>query len=129
MLRMPAFQVHQPTTAAEAVRLRVDLPASMYVAGGTDLLVNLKHHLHRPEHLVSLAKLTDFDTIQQTEGTLRIGAGVTLHQLTTDALVQAEVPGLATAAGLIAGPQHRRMGTLGGNVMLDTRCLFYNQTL
>ncbi len=129
MLRMPPFQVHAPTTAAEAVALKAELPDSLYVAGGTDLLPNLKHRLHTPSHLVSLASVRGFaELTREGDGTLRLGAGATLHALATSELLQREVPGLADAASRIAGPQHRRMGTLGGNVMLDTRCLFYNQT-
>lgn len=129
MLRMPGFEVHLPASAAEAVALRAELPESLYVAGGTDLLVNLKHRLHAPSHLVSLARVEGLGGITlQDDGTLRIGATTTLHEVATSPLVTREAPGLAQAAGLVAGPQHRRMGTLGGNVMLDTRCLFYNQS-
>ena len=126
---MPEFELHLPRTAAEAVSLRSSLPESLYVAGGTDLLPNLKHELHRPKHLVSLAQVEGLDGISvRADGTLRIGARTTLHALATDERLRVEVPGLSLAASLVAGPQHRRMGTLGGNVMLDTRCLFYNQS-
>lgn len=129
MLRMPELQVHLPATAQEAVHLRSTLPESMYVAGGTDLLPNLKHHLHAPQHLISLAQVAALGTITESEaGGLRIGATAPLHDVATSALVQRSAPGLAEAAAVVGGPQHRRMGTLGGNVMLDTRCLFYNQT-
>ncbi|MBW2254283.1 MAG: FAD binding domain-containing protein [Deltaproteobacteria bacterium] len=129
MLRMAPFEVHLPTTAAEAVALRRDLPESMYVAGGTDLLVNLKHRLHAARHLVSLSAVEELVGIEASgDGTLRIGAGTALHRVAESEVVRDGVPALAIAAGLVAGPQHRRMGTLGGNVMLDTRCLFYNQS-
>jgi 4-hydroxybenzoyl-CoA reductase subunit beta len=129
MLRMPEFEVHTPSTVADAVYLRASLPASMYVAGGTDLLVNLKHRLHAPSHLVSLLAIPELRGIAlAADGTLRIGSGTTLHEVATSEMVLREAPGLALAASLVAGPQHRRMGTIGGNVMLDTRCLFYNQT-
>jgi 4-hydroxybenzoyl-CoA reductase subunit beta len=127
---MPEFEVHLPKTPAEAVAAFASLPDALYVAGGTDLLPNLKHELHRPKHLVSLAEVDGLAGVElERDGTLRIGAGTTLHAVATDALVAAELPGLSRAASLVAGPQHRRMGTLGGNVMLDTRCLFYNQSL
>lgn len=129
MLRMPEFQVHLARSAAEAVALRSTLPGSLYVAGGTDLLPNLKHQLHAPAHLVSLEHAGLAGIALEPDGTLRIGAGTTLHAVATDDTVRRELPGLARAASLVAGPQHRRMGTLGGNVMLDTRCLFYNQSL
>jgi len=126
---MAPFDVHTPATAAEAVALRTRLPDSMYLAGGTDLLPNLKHRLHAPQHLVSLRGVEDLVGIaRDADGTLRVGAGTSLHAVATSETVGAAVPALARAAGLIAGPQHRRMGTLGGNVMLDTRCLFYNQS-
>ena len=129
MLRMPPFEVHLPTTAQEAVCLRATLPESMYVAGGTDLLPNLKHRLHTPQHLISLSEVQGLADISMADdGTLVVGALATLDTIATSETVQRETPGLAQAAGAVAGPQHRKMGTIGGNVMLDTRCLFYNQT-
>ena len=129
MLRMPPFELHLPTTASEAVDLRSALPESMYIAGGTDLLPNLKHRLHAPQHLVSLSEVEGLDAISMAhDGTLEIGARSTLHAIATSELLLQEVPGFPEAAGVVAGPQHRQMGTIGGNVMLDTRCLFYNQT-
>ncbi|MBA2320549.1 MAG: FAD binding domain-containing protein [Deltaproteobacteria bacterium] len=128
MLRMPAFEVHKPRTAHDAVLLRATLPDSLFVAGGTDLLPNLKHWLHQPKHLVSLLDLPELRGItREADGTLHLGAAVTLHEMATSPLL-AEIPALPLAASLVAGPQHRRMGTIGGNVMLDTRCLFYNQS-
>ncbi|TNE92313.1 MAG: 4-hydroxybenzoyl-CoA reductase subunit beta [Deltaproteobacteria bacterium] len=126
MLRMQPFEVHLPTTVAEAARLRAELPESLFVAGGTDLLPNMKHGLFTPKHLVSLSHIDGFTGVTHGEdGSLRIGAGTTLDTLAADESLPA---GLSKAAGLVAGPQHRKMGTLGGNVMLDTRCLFYNQS-
>lgn len=129
MLRMPEFEVHVARSAEEALELRSTLPDSLYIAGGTDLLPNLKHNLHAPKHLISLAHIEAMRGIaMDADGTLRIGSGTPLQQVADSPLVQREAPGLARAAALVAGPQHRRAGTLGGNVMLDTRCLFYNQT-
>lgn len=128
MLRMPVFDVHLPKTAAEAVAMRRELPQSTFVAGGTDLLPNLKHGLGAPKHLVSLSHISELKGIQLTDERLTIGAGTTLHSITEHPLVAGFAPSLALAASTVAGPQHRRMGTLGGNVMLDTRCLYYNQS-
>ena len=126
MLRMQPFEVHLPSTADEAARMRAELPDSMYVAGGTDLLPNIKHGLFTPRHLVSLSHIDGFKGICADEdGTLHIGAGTPLDRIAHSAEVP---PGLSLAASTVAGPQHRRMGTIGGNIMLDTRCLFYNQT-
>lgn len=129
MLRMPRFEVHLPRTGSEAVALRASLPQSTYVAGGTDLLPNLKHGLAGPKHLISLSHVAEFGGIAiEEDGTLRLGAGTSLQTIADSDRVRSFLPALASAAGSVAGPQHRRMGTLGGNVMLDTRCLFYNQT-
>jgi 4-hydroxybenzoyl-CoA reductase subunit beta len=127
---MPEFEVHQPRTASEAAQLKLKLPDAMFVAGGTDLLPNLKHQLQRPKHLISLAEVDGFSGVcQDDDGSILVGAGTTLHALAHHPTVLDQVPGLSLAASLVAGPQHRRMGTIGGNVMLDTRCLFYNQSL
>ncbi|MCB9676767.1 MAG: FAD binding domain-containing protein [Alphaproteobacteria bacterium] len=127
MLRMPAFTLQQPASVDEAVRMRAELD-SLYLAGGTDLLVNLKHHLQRPAHVIDLRGLPGLDGIEVGADAIRIGALTPLATVERDARVRDIVPGLAEAVASIAGPQHREMGTLGGNVMLDTRCLFYNQT-
>ena len=127
MLRMPPFVYHAPSTAEDAVAAYHDLGNAMYIAGGTDLLPNIKHRLFTPAHLVGLGGLPR-GRIEETDTTLRIDAGVTLDVLSRDPLVNAHVPALSESAGLVAGPQLRRMGTLGGNVLLDTRCLYYNQT-
>ncbi len=129
MLRLPPVQMHQPDTAEGAFELVNELPEAMYVAGGTDVLVNLKHGLHDAQHLVSLSHLDELRGIElSADGTLRIGAGTAIQTVADSSVVQREVPGLASATSRIAGPQHRRQGTIGGNVLLDTRCLFYNQT-
>jgi 4-hydroxybenzoyl-CoA reductase subunit beta len=129
MLRLPEFQVHQPVTLEDAVRLHTTLPDARYLAGGTDLLPNLKHELDRPQHLIALGGVSGLVGVEEIDGgALRVGALTPLQDVADSAIVRARVPALAEAAGLVAGPQHRRMGTLGGNVMLDTRCLYYNQT-
>ncbi len=127
MLRMPAFRYHHPCSAEEAIQAWHDHDGAMYIAGGTDLLPNLKHHLHGPAHLVGLTGLPRAEVHRGEEGWV-LDAGLTLHRLSTHPQLQAELPPLAAAAGLVAGPQIRRMGTLGGNILLDTRCLYYNQS-
>ena len=128
MLRMPPFRYHHPQSVEEAVQAWHDHEGAMYVAGGTDLLPNLKHHLHSPAHLVGLTGLPRAE-VHRGEEAWVLDAGLTLHRLATHPQLQAELPPLAEAAGLVAGPQIRRMGTLGGNILLDTRCLYFNQSL
>lgn len=129
MLRMPPFDLVMPDTVQGAVNAKAQSGESLFVAGGTDLLPNLKHQLHSPKLLVDLSRVEGLSGIDDDgQGGLRIGAMTRLHDVVHHPLVGARAPALALAASLIAGPQHRRMGTLGGNVLLDTRCLFYNQT-
>ena len=130
MLRLPSFTVANPTSVAEAVALLGEHgERAMVVAGGTDLVPNLKHELFEPEVLVALAGVSELRGIREAEdGSLAIGAMTPLDEVAASKLVARRAPALAQAAGLVAGPQLRRMGTLGGNVLLDTRCRWYNQT-
>jgi 4-hydroxybenzoyl-CoA reductase subunit beta len=130
MLRLPKFELYTPGTLEEASALLAQHgERAMIIAGGTDLLPNMKHELFTPEFVISLARIPELSRVQQRpDGTLVIGAMVSLDYLATDGLVNESAPALAQAASLVSGPQLRRMGTLGGNVMLDTRCRWYNQT-
>ncbi len=129
MLRLPLFGCASPTTVADLV-VAMSRPGARLLAGGTDLLPNLKHRLEAPELLVSIDKIDELREIRWNEeaGYLSIGAGVTLTQLAEDNEVGARFPSLAKAAGLVASPLIRNMATLGGNVNLDTRCRYVNQT-
>lgn len=129
MLRLPEMEVAVPTSVDEAVALLAS-PGARVVAGGTDILPNLKHRLDRPPLLVSLARLTALREVVRDDaaGVLRLGAGVTLTSLAEHPLVRELFPSLAHAAGHVASPLIRNMGTLGGNVNLDTRCRYVNQT-
>jgi 4-hydroxybenzoyl-CoA reductase subunit beta len=100
----------------------------MPVAGGTDLIPNMKHRLFTPGHLVSLKNIDALRGIRVDDEDLVIGATETLTDVARSELVRSHVPSLATAAAHVAGPQLRNMGTIGGNVCLDTRCTYYNQT-
>jgi len=129
MLRMPAFDLVAPDTldgVVEALRA----PNARLVAGGTDLLPNLKHHLERPDVLVSLHCLRELRRVEldDAEEELVVGTGVTMAALARDPRVGELFPMLAQAAGLVAGPQIRNTATLGGNLHLDTRCRWVNQT-
>ena len=130
MLRLPQFSVETPTTLEAALGLLADHAGrALPVAGGTDLLPNLKHRLAEPEVLISLADVGELRGISVgADGALSIGAMTPLDQVANHPEVLARAPALAQAAGIVASPQIRRMGTLGGNVMLDTRCRYINQT-
>ena len=129
MLRLPAFEYHRPETVEAAHALIRDHGAdARFVAGGTDLIPNMKHRLFEPGHLVALSSIASIHGIRVDDGFLDIGAGETLSRVAGDAAVRRHAPALAEAARHVAGPQIRNRGTLGGNLCLDTRCTYYNQT-
>ncbi|HSG08379.1 MAG TPA: FAD binding domain-containing protein [Longimicrobiales bacterium] len=129
MLRLPPFRYHRPSSLDEAVALLGEHVGDvMPVAGGTDLIPNMKHRLFEPGHLVALKGIPELRGVRQEDGYLRIGAGETLSAVASDPAVLSRFPALADAAGHVAGPQLRNMGTIGGNLCLDTRCTYYNQT-
>ena len=129
MLRLPEFTLTQPKSLDAALALLTEHgEAALPIAGGTDLVPNMKHGLFEPKVLVSLADVAEMHGVSETEdGGVRVGAMTTLANLAVHETTQ-RYPVLAQAASLIAGPQLREVGTLGGNVMLDTRCQWYNQT-
>ncbi len=129
MLPLPVFQHHSPTSLVEALALLVRLgDAARLVAGGTDLLPNMKHGLVEPEHLVSLSRVDGLASIAVSDTHVELGAMTKLADIAAHPEVGRHAPALAEATGAVGGPHHRRMGTLGGNVCLDTRCVYYNQT-
>ncbi len=129
MLRLPPFEYHRPDQLAEAVALLAEHAGDvMPISGGTDLIPNMKHRLFTPGHLVSLRSIPDLHGIEVQGEELVIGAGETLTAVATNPLVHEYAPSLAEAARHVSGPQLRNRGTIGGNLCLDTRCTYYNQT-
>ncbi len=129
MQGLPVLHVQRPTTAADAAALLAREPAARLIAGGTDLIPNLRRGLEKPPLLVDLSALDGFDTIAiRADGSCTLGAGVTLATLAADAGIRQHLGALADAAQAAAGPGHRSAATLGGNLCQDTRCMFYNQS-
>jgi 4-hydroxybenzoyl-CoA reductase subunit beta len=130
MIRLPAFAYVAPTTVEAAVRAVADAgPGGMLVAGGTDLFPNMKRRQFEPTTLVGLRAIRELRAVGGSAGVgLRIGACATLSGVAAHPEVARGYAGLATAAGLVSSPQLRNVGTLGGNVCVDTRCNYYNQS-
>jgi 4-hydroxybenzoyl-CoA reductase subunit beta len=128
MERMSAFAVKRPTSVAEAAALLASEPGARLLAGGTGLLPNLRRGIERPAMLVDLGAVHDFASIAFTAEGLWLGAGVTLLRLAGDGRVARVYRAVAEAARTVAGPSHRSVATVGGNLCLDTRCVFYNQS-
>jgi 4-hydroxybenzoyl-CoA reductase subunit beta len=130
MMRLPPFRYLAPVSVTDAVKLMADHgPEAMLVAGGTDLYPNMKRRQFEPSVLVGLRGVRDLTGVRPAaSGGLAIGAGTTLTAVSRHAQVRGRYDALATAAGVVSTPQLRNMGTLGGNVCVDTRCNYYNQS-
>ncbi|MCC6948409.1 MAG: 4-hydroxybenzoyl-CoA reductase subunit beta [Bradyrhizobiaceae bacterium] len=125
---LPDFRCHRPATLEEAVRLKAGAADARFVAGGTDLLVNLRRGLGEPTDLIDLTAIADLAAVRREGDALWIGAAVTLAGLARHPDILAGYPTVAEAALAVAGPTHRTAATLGGNLCQDTRCVFYNQS-
>jgi len=129
MLRLPEFEYHQPRSLKQAMKALADLgPDAMLVAGGTDIYPKMKRGQFTPRHLISLRSLRELKGIRQSKEGLWIGAGESLTAVSNHRFVAKHVPALAHAAESVSTPQLRNMGTIGGNVFVDTRCNYYDQT-
>lgn len=130
MLRLPPFVYRAPRSLDEATHmLAQEGEQAMLVAGGTDLFPNMKRRQFTPAVVIGLRGITGLKQMDgSAEEGLRIGAGVTLTTLAGHPIVQEHYAALATAAGSVSTPQLRNVGTIGGNLLLDTRCNYYNQT-
>jgi 4-hydroxybenzoyl-CoA reductase subunit beta len=131
MMRLPWFALRSPKTLGEAAQILAgEGPRAMLLAGGTDLLPNMKRRHQTPATLVSLRQVQELKTVANgsaTRGQMRLGAGLTLNELVANAKLREHYPGLWQAAAQVATVHLRNLGTLGGNLCLDTRCNYYNQ--
>ena len=127
MMRLPWFDYRAPGSLEEAAKILAwEGAGAMLVAGGTDLLPNMKRRHQMPGTLVSVRNIEELKRVSNGSG-LRLGAGLTLAELLEVRGLRDRYRGLAQAAAQVATPQLRNMGTLGGNLCLDTRCTYYNQ--
>lgn len=130
MLRLPTFTYHRPKTAHDAVAIAVEHgKAAMYVAGGTDLYPNMKRRHQTPTQVISLQDVPGLHGVDVLpDGRVAIGAMAKLSALEHHAHLRAHFPAFAHAVREISTPLLRNMGTIGGNLLLDTRCTYYDQT-
>ena len=125
---LPAFELVHPRTLAELIQARAAHPNGRLFGGGTDLMVNIRRGIVAPPALIDINGVAELRHIKADASAIEIGAAVTLSELARHSGVMEHYPVVAQAAGQIAGPTHRNMGTVGGNIALDTRCIFYNQS-
>ena len=124
---LPDFELVRPVDIEAAARAGAR-DGARFISGGTALMTDLRRGLGAPQTLVDLSCLEQLRGIGEVDGGLRVGAGVTLQQLITDPHIQADYRVIADAAETVAGTTHRASATVGGNLCLDTRCQFYNQS-
>ncbi len=124
-MHLDPFELHRPTSVDEAVRLAGELAGRFdFLAGGTDLLPNYKMHINLKPHLVALDRVSEL----AGHSLSRLGAMERLSRLEEDPAFVAAYPGLADALADLATPLVRASGTVGGNLLLETRCFFFNQS-
>jgi 4-hydroxybenzoyl-CoA reductase subunit beta len=128
-MQLPGFEHLQPASLGEALDLLAEHGEKAKVmAGGTDLLVAMKQRLLTPDYLVDLKRIPELDFIGEDDGGVRIGALTKLATIVGSSLIRERIPVLAQAAGMVAAPPLQNMGTLGGNLCLNTRCVYFNQS-
>ena len=127
MMRLPRFQYYTPTEIGEAAKiLDGEGINTMVIAGGTDLIPNMKRKQQTPQTLIALRNIESLKHISNSNG-LSIGAGLSLSNLVDNDKIKSDYTGLWEAAVQVATPHLRNMGTIGGNICLDTRCSYYDQ--
>ncbi len=126
---LPEFKLLRPRTLPEAVDALARHASLQVIAGGTDLIPSLKQRLFTPEYVLDIRGIAELRGIQPTAQGVTIGALTTLTEIERSDFLRQHYPVLTAAAATVASPILRNMGTLGGNICLDTRCLWYNQSL
>jgi 4-hydroxybenzoyl-CoA reductase subunit beta len=128
MMRLPKFRYYAPATVKEALRIKSGEGAeSAFVAGGTDLYPNMKRRQQTPAVVIGLSRIAALRRLRAGGEGAVIGACVPLAEIEHHRRVRRTYPGLAHAIAEISTPPLRNMGTLGGNLLLDTRCNYYDQ--
>jgi 4-hydroxybenzoyl-CoA reductase subunit beta len=127
-VRLPKFEYFEPKDLKEALAILQNEPAAKILAGGTDLLVNMKHRVECPPVLVNIKRIADLDYMRRDNGDIRIGALTPLKRLHTESLIVENFPGLARAASAVGSYHHQVMGTLAGNICQQNRCMYFNQS-
>lgn len=128
-MSLPKFTHMTPSTLAEAVSLlKSKGEGARVMAGGTDLTVNMKQRVEVPEFLINIKELKELQSIQTEQGGVKIGALTTLEAISNSEKIKENFGPVAQAAGRVGSVQLRNVGTIGGNVCLNTRCWYYNQS-
>ena len=129
-MSLPQFKLLRPRGIDEAVSFLAKHGANLRIlAGGTDLIPSMQQKLFEPEYVLDIRHMAELKGIREQGSVVQIGALTTLTAIEQSALLRSRYPVLTEAAATVASPILRNMGTIGGNICLDTRCLWYNQSL
>ncbi len=127
-MRLHKFRYVEPKSIDEASSILLDEPTAKIFAGGTDLLVNMKHRVEVPSRIVNIKKVSGLDYVRQENGTFRIGSLTSLKRVYGSPIIAENLPSLASAASSVGSYHHQVMGTIGGNICQQNRCKYFNQS-
>jgi 4-hydroxybenzoyl-CoA reductase subunit beta len=127
-VRLPKFEYFEPRDLKEAVSILKKTPAAKILAGGTDLLINMKHRVETPEAIVNIKGIKGLDFVRQKNRAIRIGALTRLKRIYETPAIREKLRALAEAAAAVGSFHHQCMGSLAGNVCQQNRCRFFNQS-
>jgi 4-hydroxybenzoyl-CoA reductase subunit beta len=127
-VRLPKFRYLEPESIREASTILFDEPTAKFLAGGTDLLPNMKHRVERPSTVVNLKKIAGLNFIREDNGDIRIGALTPLKTVYGNEMITEGLSALASAASSVGSYHHQGMGTIGGNICQQNRCRYFNQS-
>ena len=127
-MRLPKFEYVEPKDLKEASSILSKEVGARILAGGTDLLVNMKHRVETPAVIVNLKKIPELSFIRTENGVVRIGALTSLKKIYNHPYIAEKLPGLASAASSVGSYHHQTMGTIGGNLCQQNRCKYFNQS-
>jgi 4-hydroxybenzoyl-CoA reductase subunit beta len=127
-VRLPKFDYVEPKDIKDASSILLDDPRAKILAGGTDLLVNMKHRVEVPSVIVNIKRISYLDSIEKKNGAIRIGALASLKSIYGNPLIRGKLPALALGASSVGSYHHQCMGTIGGNICQQNRCKYFNQS-
>jgi len=127
-MRLPKFRYVEPESIKEVSTILLDEPGAKILAGGTDILPNMKHRVELPSVVVNIKKIPELNFIQQDNGAIRIGALTPLKKVYESPVIAENLSALASAASSVGSYHHQTMGTIGGNICQQNRCKYFNQS-
>ncbi|MDP6517271.1 MAG: 4-hydroxybenzoyl-CoA reductase subunit beta [Alphaproteobacteria bacterium] len=128
MENLPDFRLIRPGAVDQAIAALDQAPGARLLAGGSDLIPNMRRGLVDTDLVIDLSGIDELHRLEAEDSALFIGAGVTLTEAAEHPVLRRDYPAVAEAADSVAGPTQRAMATVGGNICLDTRCIFFNQS-